>query len=142
MALKWKEQYSTGVWWQDKQHRELFDRLGMLLDGMEHSRVREDISELFEFLESYTIRHFSSEEASMEKTGYSGRRAHSGEHRKFLQEVAALRAEFEDAAPLALIIKVQRQLVDWFINHIGNMDKSLGAFLRALEAKHEAVVNC
>jgi len=52
MALKWKEQYSTGVWWQDKQHKELFDRLGMLLDALEHSRVREDISTLFEYLES------------------------------------------------------------------------------------------
>jgi hemerythrin len=141
MALKWKEQYSTGVWWQDKQHRELFDRLGMLLAGWSIA-IREDISELFNFLESYAIRHFSSEEASMEKSGYSGRRAHSGEHRKFLQELAALKAEFEDAAPLALIIKVQRQLVDWFLNHIGNMDKSLGAFIRAQEAKHEAVVNC
>lgn len=142
MALKWKEQYSTGVWWQDKQHRELFDRLGMLLDALEHSRIREDISSLFEYLESYAIRHFNSEEAAMERTGYSGRRAHSGEHRKFLQELAALKAEFEEAATLALIIKVQRQLAEWFVSHIGNMDKSLGAFLRAQEAKHEAVVNC
>lgn len=142
MALKWKEQYSTGVWWQDKQHKELFDRLGMLLDALEHSRVREDISSLFEFLESYAIRHFNSEEASMERTGYSGRRAHSGEHRRFLQELAALKSEFEEAATLALIIKVQRQLAEWFVSHIGNMDKSLGAFLRAQEAKHEAVVNC
>ncbi|OGP13368.1 MAG: hypothetical protein A2052_09040 [Deltaproteobacteria bacterium GWA2_54_12] len=142
MALKWKEQYSTGVWWQDKQHKELFDRLGMLLDALEHSRVREDISTLFEYLESYAIRHFSSEEASMERTGYSGRRAHSGEHRRFLQELAALKSEFEEAATLALIIKVQRQLAEWFVSHIGNMDKSLGAFLRAQEAKHEAVVNC
>lgn len=142
MALKWKEQYSTGVWWQDKQHKELFDRLGMLLDALEHSRVREDISALFEFLESYAIRHFTSEEAAMERTGYSGRRAHSGEHRRFLQELSALKTEFEEAATLALIIKVQRQLAEWFVSHIGNMDKSLGAFLRAQEAKHEAVVNC
>lgn len=142
MALKWKEQYSTGVWWQDKQHRELFGRLSILLDAMEHCRVREEISALFEFLESYTIRHFSSEEASMERTGYSGRRAHAAEHRKFLQELAALKAEFDEAATLALLIKVQRQLADWFVSHIGNMDKSLGAFLRAQEAQHEAVVNC
>lgn len=143
MALKWKEQYSTGVWWQDKQHKELFDRLGLLLDAMEHSRVREDISNLFGFLESYTIRHFASEEASMERTGYSGRRAHAAEHKRFVAELAALKAEFDEAATLALLIKVQRQLVDWFVSHIGNMDKSLGAYLRAEESKHEAVVvNC
>ena len=143
MAPKWKEQYSTGVWWQDKQHKELFTRLGKLLDAMEINRVRGDIQDLFEFLESYTIRHFTSEEAAMEKACYSGRRAHMAEHRRFLQELAALKAEFEDDATLALVIKVQRQLVDWFVSHIGNMDKSLGAFLRAQEAKHEAVVvNC
>ena len=143
MAPKWKEQYSTGVWWQDKQHKELFTRLGKLLDAMEINRVRGDIQALFEFLESYTIRHFTSEEASMEKASYSGKRAHMAEHRKFLQELAALKAEFEDDATLALVIKVQRHLVDWFVSHIGNMDKSLGAFLRAQETKHQAVVvNC
>lgn len=143
MAPKWKEQYSTGVWWQDKQHKELFVRLGKVLDAMERNRVKEEIHALFEFLESYTIRHFTSEEASMEKAGYSGRRAHTAEHRKFMQELAALKTEFEDDATLALVIKVQRQLVDWFVNHIGNMDKSLGAFLRAQETRHEAVVvNC
>lgn len=142
MALKWKEQYSTGVWWQDKQHKEIFARLGKLLEAMERGRTREDITALFDFLESYAVRHFTSEEASMERSGYSGKRAHSNEHKRFLHEVAALRAEFEDGATLALIIKVQRQIVDWFVSHIGNMDKSLGAFLRAQEAKHEAVVNC
>lgn len=142
MALKWREQYSTGIWWQDKQHRELFTRLTRLIDAMEHSRTREDVAALFEQIESYAVRHFTSEEASMDKTGYSGRKSHCGEHRKFLQELAALRAEFDEGATMALMIKVQRQLAEWYVSHIGNMDKTLGAFLRAQEAKHEAVVNC
>jgi len=142
MAPKWKEQYSTGVWWQDKQHKELFTRLGKLLDAMERRSVRDEIQALFEYLESYALRHFTAEEAAMEAAGYSGRKAHNAEHRKFLQELAALRAEYEDDATLALVIKVQRQLINWFATHIGNMDKSLGAFLRAREARHQAVVNC
>ena len=78
----------------------------------------------------------------MERSGYSGRRSHSAEHRKLSEEIAALRSELESGARLALVLKVQRRIIDWFVNHIGNMDKGLGAYLRAEELKQQQVVNC
>ncbi|MBE7415465.1 MAG: hypothetical protein HS130_09685 [Deltaproteobacteria bacterium] len=54
-----------------------------------------------------------------------------------------MRAEFETGARLSLVLKVQRRIIDWFMNHIGNMDKSLGSYLRAEDLKHQRiVVNC
>ena len=132
---------STGVWWQEKQHRELFNRLNKLMAALEHGREREEVDELYEYMESYLSRHFRAEEAAMERSGYSGRRSHSSEHRKLSEEIAALRSELESGARLALVLKVQRRIIDWFINHIGNMDKGLGAYLRAEELKQQAV-NC
>lgn len=142
MALKWKEQFSTGVWWQDKQHREVFTRLNRLLTAMEDRSGRDEISALFEELEDYVARHFSSQEGAMERSSYSGKKVHAAEHRRFMGELAAIRAEFEDGAAIALVIRVQRQLVDWLVGHIGNVDKALGAYLRAEEMKQEAAVNC
>ncbi|MBW7957563.1 MAG: hemerythrin family protein [Deltaproteobacteria bacterium] len=143
MMVRWKEQLSTGVWWQEKQHRELFARFAKLVAAMEHGRGREEVDELYEFMENYLGRHFQAEEAAMERIGYSGKRAHAAEHRKLLEEITALRAEFETGARLSLVLKVQRRIIDWFMNHIGNMDKSLGSYLRAEELKHQqVVVNC
>ena len=142
MMLRWKEQLSTGVWWQEKQHREIFNRLNKLMAALEHGREREEVDELYEYMESYLSRHFRAEEAAMERSGYSGRRSHSAEHRKLSEEIAALRSELESGARLALVLKVQRRIIDWFVNHIGNMDKGLGAYLRAEELKQQQVVNC
>ena len=142
MALIWKEQLSTGVGWQEKQHREMLDRFGKLMAALEYGRERADVDAVYDFVESYLARHFNSEESAMERSGYSGRKSHMAEHRKLAQEISMLRSELDSGARLSLVLKVQRRIVDWFVNHIGNMDKSLGAYLRSEDLKHQLVVNC
>lgn len=128
MAIEWSKTLSTGVDWQDSQHRELFNRINSLLDAMSMGLGKDEVLRLFKFLDEYFIFHFSAEEEAMERYNYPGRAVHIGEHRGFIEDVSELKKEAETSVTTAVVIKAQRRVVDWLINHIGAMDKSLGAF--------------
>lgn len=129
MAIEWSNVLATGVEWQDSQHRELFHRINSLLDAMSMGLGKEEVVRLFKFLDEYFVFHFSSEEEAMRKYGYPGAHAHISEHKGFMADVEELKKEASASVTTSVVIKVQRRVVDWLINHIGGMDKSLGAFV-------------
>lgn len=127
MAIEWSESLSTGVDWQDTQHKELFRRINALLDAMNVGLGKEEISKLFDFLDEYFVVHFDAEEKAMHQCGYANTLAHLAEHTRFIEDVSSLAQEAHEGITTSLLIKVQRRVVDWLINHIGGIDKGLGA---------------
>jgi len=138
MAIEWSDSFSTGVVWQDRQHKELFRRMNSLLDAMDIGRGKDEVKKTFTFLDEYFVVHFEAEEQAMNRHHYPGLIEHLGEHMGFIDRVSALRKECEAAPPTtALVIKVQSMVVDWFVKHIGTDDKRLGKFLRDAEKDAE-----
>ena len=131
MGMEWSRNLSTGLDWQDRHHKELFKRINRLLDAMAVGYGKDEVRTIFDFLDEYFVTHFEAEEQAMDKYHYPGMVAHLAEHTGFIDEIARLRKEFESGPSSALVIKVQREVVDWLINHIGELDKSLGCFLKA-----------
>lgn len=135
MQLEWNKGLSTGVPWQDKQHKELFRRINKLLDAMNVGLGKEEVVRLFQFLDEYIVVHFAAEEREMDRTNYPGTVEHLREHTVFIDDMARLKDDFAKGPSSALVMQVKRQVVDWLINHIGDIDKKFGEF--AIKAEGE-----
>lgn len=139
MAIEWSDSLLTGLEWQDFQHKELFSRINSLLDAMDMGLGKDEVLRLFGFLDEYFVTHFDAEEQAMHKYDYPDMLAHLEEHMRFIDDIARLRSDALHGVSTGLVIQVQSRLVDWLINHIGSIDKSLGAFIKeAAEKDKEA----
>lgn len=132
MTVKWTQDLSVGYPEIDNQHIELFVRINNLLEAMTKGRGKEEIGKTIAFLEEYVVEHFGVEQRYMQKLAYPDHLDHKEQHRRFVNEFAALKNQFEtEGASSVLVINIQRKVVDWLREHIGKVDKSLGAFLIA-----------
>jgi len=67
----------------------------------------------------------------MRRLSYPGFPAHKGEHTAFINDFYDLRDEYDNnGATPELADKMGRYMGDWLVNHIGKIDKALGAFLQ------------
>lgn len=131
MTLEFDPVLLTGHSDIDAQHRELFARLGALLDASREHRGRAEVARLLDFLGDYVVSHFSIEERVMAEAGYPGLEAHREEHRRFVKEFAALYEEFKAEGPGPLFaIRVGNRVTAWLREHIYRTDRALGEWLR------------
>ncbi len=127
---EWSADLEVGVETIDAQHRELFKAINSLLPG-EGEASPAEIPGVIAFLEDYVVNHFGMEEIYMRRLSYPGYPAHKNEHVAFITNFYDLRDEFDaDGSGPAIADKLARFLGDWLVNHIGKVDKALGAYLR------------
>lgn len=132
MAILWNEGLSVNVAEIDNQHKELFNRINNLLNACTQGKGSEEIKRTINFLSDYVITHFGTEERLMVRYKYPDYASHKEKHEKFNKEFAELkmRIQKEDAG-LLTTLGTNHLLIDWWLNHIGKVDKELGAFLKA-----------
>jgi hemerythrin len=67
----------------------------------------------------------------MRRLSYPAYPAHKGEHVSFIKDFYDLRDELDaDGLTPELADRMGRFCGDWLVNHVGKVDKALGAFLR------------
>ena len=88
----------TGVDAIDVQHRELFARVGQLLEASRSRRSREEVVRLLEYLGGYVVEHFAAEEQLMESSAYPRLGGHRAEHLEYLGEYAVDHFAAEEGA--------------------------------------------
>lgn len=131
MTLELDDVLVTGHPGIDAQHRELFARVGALLDSSRQRRSRDEVARMLDYLGDYVVTHFALEEQVMAETGYAGLEAHRAEHQRFVKEFAALYEEFKVEGPGPLfVIRVGNRITAWLREHIYRTDRALGEFLR------------
>lgn len=131
MRLEWSTHLAIGISVIDDQHIELFTRFNGLLDALTDGDDKEEVANVVQFLEDYTITHFAMEEKVMDRYSYVGSSAHKAQHATFTAEFASLREKLIASGfgrPLA--IEMLRQLGEWLLNHVERTDRELGSFLR------------
>jgi hemerythrin len=129
VAIEWGEHLSTGVAWQDREHKELLKRFNELVTAIDEGRGQEEVTRLFTFLDDYVVAHFHHEEQAMSRFSYPDMLVHLEEHTHFIDDLSRVKAGSRGSADdLAELIR--KRLVSWILNHLGSTDKSLGAFLR------------
>lgn len=131
MSIKWSDDLSTGMSEVDSQHKELFTRINDLFDACNQGKGKSEVAGVMEFLESYVVEHFNTEEKYMQKYNYAGYSVHLTNHRECIENLSVLKKDFEkEGATVDIVLRMNHLLVEWFINHICRVDMTMGAFLK------------
>lgn len=130
MTLQWTEELAVGYDLIDQQHRELIDKFNDFLEACNGRRGKEQLSELFQFLDEYVILHFHEEEEMMKLHDYPEMAQHLAQHREFTSRLSELREELDKVGPtIHVLIRTNKALLYWLTNHIKQVDVKLGRFL-------------
>ncbi|MBI5599667.1 MAG: hemerythrin family protein [Deltaproteobacteria bacterium] len=129
MSISLDRIFETGVSWQDRQHRELFEKVVLLVLAVERGGGKEEVLELVSFLDEYVVVHFHDEEQAMHSCRYPDALAHMREHTGFIEDLSRLKEELKGGITTHLVGEVRERIESWLINHTGVSDRKLGAFL-------------
>jgi hemerythrin len=122
----------TGLDAIDDQHRELFARIGQLVEASKNHRSREEVVRLLEFLGGYVVDHFAAEEQIMQEVSYPRLGGHRAEHLQFVKELGILRHELKSEGPSNLfVIRVGNRVTEWLREHIYRTDRILADWLKS-----------
>jgi methyl-accepting chemotaxis protein len=129
--IAWSSDLETGNDLIDSQHKQLIEALGNLMDACSGGRGRAVLAETFDFLESYTAKHFGDEEALQKEHAYPDYPNHKRLHDGFKHVVADIGRQLKKEGPtIALVGKVNANVAGWLINHIKREDTKVAAHLR------------
>jgi hemerythrin len=124
--MTWKDSFAIGIPAIDKQHRELCDQVDNLFDACSHGKGAEEVKKTLDFLASYTVRHFSDEEAFQQKIKYPKFQQHKAKHTDFLNQVTKLKNEAtQNGVNIAMVIKINQTISNWLVDHIKGTDSDL-----------------
>jgi len=138
MMLIWTPNLAIGVPHIDEQHKELFSRADKLFEAGRNRKTSEYISELLDFLEDYTIKHFSEEEKLMKSINYPHLAEHMAAHVYFKDRLKKLKDDYTASGCNILVILEANNLVgEWLINHVSRMDKKIGDYINEKGIKAE-----
>ncbi|HSN90028.1 MAG TPA: hemerythrin family protein [Anaeromyxobacteraceae bacterium] len=121
----------TGNRLVDRQHRELFARLGALFEASREGRGADEVRPLLGYLREYVDAHLAAEERLMEEAGYPDLEPHREEHRALLATFQALQAQFEESgADLLFVVRLSQRVTEWLKEHIYRADRTMAWWLR------------
>lgn len=129
MIKLWTHNLTTGLDWQDEQHKELFDRIDKLINAMTKGEGTNEILLLISFLDSYVISHFGEEEKEMARLNYPGKDSHLEEHKYCIEEIKKLKERVNNKIDTKLLIDTQKIIINWIRSHISKTDKALAIFI-------------
>lgn len=130
MAM-WRDSLKIGVTLIDSEHKELCDRIDRLFAACSQGKGRDEIVKTLEFLESYTIKHFSDEEKLQRSSLYPKVAEHKAMHEFFIQKIADLKKDIvEHGASVGVVSQTNYFLMDWLLNHIQKVDTELANYVK------------
>jgi hemerythrin len=134
MEGRWSQDLSIGIELLDSQHKELFQHISTLRAALRAGTSRDTLFKTLSFLEEYVVVHFDAEVQYMRRFDYPGINEHETEHQKFIKALADFKKELQTLESRGEItsflgIEIERKLSGWLADHIGNIDKKMGAFL-------------
>ena len=114
----------------DGQHQRLVTLVNDLYAAMAEGQGRTAVDRILTGLSNYTKTHFSFEEQQMERVSYPAILQHKEHHRKLLQQVDLYVKGWSNGQELN-VVELATFLKDWLLNHIGQTDRPLAAYLEA-----------
>jgi hemerythrin len=130
--LPWTPNLAIGVDIIDNQHKMLFEKAEKLFEAGRNKNSKEYISELLDFLDDYTKKHFADEEKYMLSINYPGYAEQKQAHTAFIGKIAKLREEYnKSGGSLVVIINANKMVLDWITQHISVMDKKIGDYAKS-----------
>lgn len=138
----WREEYKIGVELVDKQHQELFKRLGDFIQTVrsdkEKLEKKEEVEKTLSFMGEYVVTHFDAEEALQKKYNYPDFEQHHQIHEDFKAEVAEFQKKYsENVYDEDFLLEFSGRLLTWLINHVASTDQEIGEHINSVREKEE-----
>ena len=128
--VTWSDRYATGIPSVDDQHKTLFKTINDFHEGLVAGKAKEELAHAVEFLVTYTVNHFKTEEDFMKLHKFDGLAAHQTEHMLLLEEVGNFKDKWTKNSASVRPMEVARFLGDWLTHHIQQMDMQYVKFLK------------
>lgn len=125
---KWAQGYAIGVSQVDSEHMDIILKFETLYEYMKEGKGHSYYKELLEFLEDYIEKHFSHEEALHREKQYPLLEEHHAIHEAFKNQIRPFLENRSDVTDLTLI-RINRFVRDWLLQHILVEDKKFGEFM-------------
>ncbi|MBM7556597.1 bacteriohemerythrin [Halanaerobacter jeridensis] len=133
-SLIWKDKYSIGINKIDQQHQQLFEQVNKLISMTEKDKSQAEIEEVIDFLAQYTINHFETEEEIQQQYNYPDYEHHKEIHDNFVAEVKEAKSKLENGEMgSADLVKLNKMVSRWLVNHVKGIDQELGAHIAQQE---------
>ncbi|MEG3833119.1 MULTISPECIES: hemerythrin family protein [unclassified Microcoleus] len=123
----WNDSLTIGIPEIDRQHKQWMALLNTLVDAMFANCGKEEIKGIVDFLDLYVAQHFGFEETCMQRYKCPVASNNAAAHTKFIKTLSEVKQELQTkGSSLSLAIKLNEQLLDWFVNHINKkVDREL-----------------
>ena len=135
MISTWNESLKIGIPLLDFQHKQLLDQMDTLMEALEKNKGKQELKSILSFLEMYVNNHFQYEESCMDiykcPVGCTNKGAHA-QFRNNLETISqTITKSIKQNKPVKIIsIEVKSKLLDWFVNHIKNIDIKLEPYVK------------
>jgi hemerythrin-like metal-binding protein len=134
-VIKWDpETHGVGIRELDEQHQRLADLINRIGQAIASGDDPDSLRSLLDVLVQFSEFHFFTEEHYMAQHGYHGEASHRQGHHHLVDQLLTLRQDIatKDKADAQHIIDF---LGYWLTQHILEMDRPLGYWLRAKGVK-------
>jgi methyl-accepting chemotaxis protein len=136
----WDRSLETGHEIIDNQHRQLFAAINGLFDAFRSGKGEEELVRALNFLQDYTLKHFSDEEEIQKQYGYPD----FPNHRRLHEDLTAVVKELNRKLSVqgmsdALIREVHQKVGVWLVTHIKAQDTKLAAYIRSKTAEEPSL---
>lgn len=126
----WKNGYDVSVGKMNDDHRQLMAIMNRLFQSNEQGASYEQLRKIIDELASYTVEHFTREEAYMAQVGFPDTETHKLIHKdlltKFNGHVASY-AQTKGKVPEKFFLFLK----NWLSAHIQGIDIKYGEYVRA-----------
>lgn len=132
MSIVLEKDLLTGNELIDSEHRELIDRINKLVDSCKNGKEKMTAVKTLDFLMDYTEFHFRDEERLQAESGYPEIENHKLQHKVFEKAVDELKEmlEEEEGPTEAFVAAVNKNITEWFLNHIQVWDKKVAEHVK------------
>ena len=139
----WKDDYEIGVELVDKQHKELFKRLGDFIQTVrsdeEKEKKKAEVEKTLNFMGEYVTTHFDAEEALQKRYDYPDFEEHHKIHEDFKAEIAEFQEEYKkNEYDEDFVMEFSGRLLTWLINHVASTDQDIGKHINSVKEEEES----
>ncbi len=129
--IAWSDGYSIGIDEIDKQHKKFFEVVHEFYMNILNCEGEKAVEETLEFLKSYAVEHFQSEEAFMKKYEYPRIKEHKKLHEEFIEKFDTLADQFSiSGSSQGLANEALDMAQNWLTDHILDEDTQYAEHVR------------
>lgn len=136
--FEWTKEMSVGEEHIDSQHQHLLAQLNKVIDDLVNQKIDNTVLlEILSFFNDYINDHLAYEEKYMENIQYPYIAEHKEKHHDFIKYFTEYREKVAAGVNKDILLaEAEKYIGEWWINHIGNVDKQYYLFAKGESPKN------